>query len=156
MMKIEQIDQLRERAHVSYEEAKEALEKCNEDIVEALIYLEKNQKIKAQTGCTAKSGSDFGNAVKNIIHKGNSTKLVISKGEKEVMRTPVTLAAVITVVAPYLAVGGAAVGLFTGYKAKFVKKDGSEPEVNKVVNKVSDAVDAAKKKFTEKTTSDQE
>jgi NACalpha-BTF3-like transcription factor len=42
---LELIEILRERANISYEEAKEALEKCNNDVVEALIYLEKQDKI---------------------------------------------------------------------------------------------------------------
>lgn len=41
---IEQIDLLRKRANVGYKEAKEALEKCNGDIVEALSYLEEQNK----------------------------------------------------------------------------------------------------------------
>ena len=38
---LELIDELRKRANVSYEDARDALEKCNGDMVEALIYLEK-------------------------------------------------------------------------------------------------------------------
>ena len=38
---LEKIDEVRKRANVSYGEAKEALESCNGDVVEALIYLEK-------------------------------------------------------------------------------------------------------------------
>lgn len=46
---IEQVEKLQQRANVSYEEAKEALEKCDGDILEALIMLEKEGKT-AQTG----------------------------------------------------------------------------------------------------------
>jgi len=51
---LEQIEALRERANVSYGEAKEALEVCDGDLVEALIYLEKNNKIKSER-CSASS-----------------------------------------------------------------------------------------------------
>ena len=37
---LEQIDLIMKRANVTYTEAKEALEKCGGDTVEALIYLE--------------------------------------------------------------------------------------------------------------------
>ncbi|WP_369702635.1 UBA domain-containing protein [Clostridium moutaii] len=43
---IEQIDSLRKRANVNYKKAKEELEKCNGDLVEALLYLEEQNKIK--------------------------------------------------------------------------------------------------------------
>ena len=42
---LEQIDFLRERANVSYKEAKEALEQSEGDMVEALVMLEKQNKI---------------------------------------------------------------------------------------------------------------
>lgn len=41
---IEQVEKLQSRANVSYEEARDALEKCDGDILEALIQLEKDGK----------------------------------------------------------------------------------------------------------------
>ena len=43
---LEKIDIIMERANVTYEEAKEALAKSEGDLVEALIQLERNEKIK--------------------------------------------------------------------------------------------------------------
>ena len=43
---LEQIDELRKRANVSYEDAKNALEQNEGDIIKSLIYLEKQNKIK--------------------------------------------------------------------------------------------------------------
>ena len=48
---LEQIDLLRKRANVSYEEAKEVLEKFDGDIIEALVYLEKNKKVNEDFCC---------------------------------------------------------------------------------------------------------
>ena len=44
MDQFEKVEKLRERADVSYEEAKEALENSNWDILDAMIYLEQNGK----------------------------------------------------------------------------------------------------------------
>jgi len=44
---IEQVEKLKELADVSYEDAKQALEQCNGDLLEAVIYLEKQGKVKA-------------------------------------------------------------------------------------------------------------
>lgn len=41
----EKIEKLRERANVSYEEAKEALQAANGDLLDAMIYLEKAGKV---------------------------------------------------------------------------------------------------------------
>lgn len=40
MDNFEKVEKLREKANVSYEEAKQALENCNWDILDAMIYLE--------------------------------------------------------------------------------------------------------------------
>jgi hypothetical protein len=47
MVTLEQVEKLREKANISYEEAKAALEKTNGDILEAIINLEKEQRIEA-------------------------------------------------------------------------------------------------------------
>ncbi len=44
---LDKIDLLKERANVSYREAKEALEANDGDLVEALIYLEEKEQLKA-------------------------------------------------------------------------------------------------------------
>ena len=46
MEDIKLIEKLRDKANISYEEAKEVLEKNNWDILDAIIYLEKKGKIK--------------------------------------------------------------------------------------------------------------
>ena len=50
MIKLEQVEELRKRANISYEEAKKALEEANGDILEAIINLEKQNKIKPPAG----------------------------------------------------------------------------------------------------------
>lgn len=50
MDKLEQIEKLRERAKVSYDEAREAYEHANGDLLDALIYLEKQGKVRPPQG----------------------------------------------------------------------------------------------------------
>ncbi len=45
MIDLELVEKLREKTNISYEEAKETLEKTNGDLLEAVIYLEKQGKI---------------------------------------------------------------------------------------------------------------
>ncbi|HBR33541.1 MAG TPA: ubiquitin, partial [Firmicutes bacterium] len=47
MVNFEQVQKLRDRANISYEEAKKALEETNGDLLQAMINLEKQNKIKA-------------------------------------------------------------------------------------------------------------
>lgn len=50
MTTLEQVDRLRERANVSYDEAKAALDATGGDLLDAIIYLEKRGKAAAPAG----------------------------------------------------------------------------------------------------------
>ncbi len=50
MIDFEQVQKLREYANISYEEAKKALEETNGDLLQAVLNLEKQNKIKAPAG----------------------------------------------------------------------------------------------------------
>ncbi|WP_026882662.1 DUF4342 domain-containing protein [Clostridium akagii] len=142
-VKLELIDELKRRANVSYEEARDALEKTNGDMVEALIYLEKQNKVNQE------KESNFFTIVKKIIKKGNRTKFIVRKAETTILSLPVTAVVIITVVAPYVTVIGLIVALLTGYKIKFQGKNGEEMKVNETIDKVTNIVDKAKESFTE-------
>ncbi|MPM67630.1 hypothetical protein SDC9_114554 [bioreactor metagenome] len=132
---------------MSYEEAKAALEICNDDLVEALVYLERQKKINTNT-CYGEETS-FGTKVKELIKKGNNTKFMVKKKEDVVLSMPVTGATIITVIAPYVTVGGLLVAFFTGHRVKFQGKNGECTGVNSVFDKVANTVDNVKKDFTE-------
>jgi len=150
---LEQIEALRERAHVSYEEAKDALEKCNGDIVEALVYLEKNNKIKEEK--VNSKCSSLWDKFLALIRKGNNTKFVIKKKDREIISMPVTVTIIATVIAPHFAVIGLIIALITGHRIKIEGKPGENMEINKTLNKVSDFVDNTKEKLTNTETANQ-
>ena len=47
MDQLEKVEKLREKTGVSYEDAKNALEACGYDLLDAIVYLEKLGKVKA-------------------------------------------------------------------------------------------------------------
>jgi len=59
MTELEKVEKLREKANVSFAEAKEALDNSGGDILEALIYLEANGKAVAPAGGGYFSGADM-------------------------------------------------------------------------------------------------
>ncbi|WP_017413840.1 DUF4342 domain-containing protein [Clostridium tunisiense] len=146
-VRLENIDEVRRRANVSYEDAKAALEMCNDDLVEALVYLERQKKFKTNSCCGEETS--FGTKVKELIKKGNNTKFMVKKKEDVVLSMPVTGATIITVIAPYVTVGGLLVAFFTGHRIKFQGKNGDCTGVNSVFDKVANTVDNVKKDFTE-------
>ena len=58
MDKLEKVEKLRAKTGVSYEDAKNALEACDYDLLDAIIYLEKLDKVKACLLYTSPSPRD--------------------------------------------------------------------------------------------------
>jgi translation elongation factor EF-Ts len=137
-MNLEQIDLLRERTGVSYNDAKEALEKSNNDLVEALVYLEKAHNLKTHKKIDCQS--DFTSKCKEVIKKGNNTRFIVKKKDNVVVNLPVTVAGIASVVAFPLAVTGLILAIATNHKIKIEKNNGENIEVQEVINKMSTAV----------------
>lgn len=138
--RLEVIEMLRERAHVSYEEAREALERCNGDVVEALIYLERNQKIRTESENKHKNGYAIIRWIKGIIRKGNRTKLATVKNGRTTLRIPLTLLVLVTVIAPHLTVIAFLIALFTEHRFQIIKENGENMELRKVFDDVVTSV----------------
>lgn len=145
---LEQVEMLRERANVSFEEAKEALEKCNCDMLEALIYLERQNKIKPpqKESCDHGVSSSFKNFMKSIgrlIKKGNEVKFVIKKEEDIIVKLPVNIIILITIIMPPITIIGILAALITHHKIKLEKPGCDDMEINKTFDKLSTAVTTA-------------
>ncbi len=144
---LEQIDELRKRASVSYEDAKNALEQCGGNIIEALVILEKQNKIKPDE--IPSSESKFFKRVKRLIKKGNETKLVIKKDDTVVLNICVTLAVILTIVASPIVITALILALVTKHKIRIQKKNHENSEVNNIFDKMSLAVNKITTKITE-------
>lgn len=108
---LESIDAVRERTGVSYRRAKEALEKTNGNVVDALILLEESEK--RWTEEISVKGNELVAKIKEIIHKGNVTNIKIKKGDKVLAEIPVTAGAVGALLVPQLAGIGVLAALLT-------------------------------------------
>lgn len=144
---LEQIDLLRKRANVNYKEAKEALEKCEGNIVEALTFLEEQNKLKPEKECF--SDSSFYQKLKNIINKLNRITFHISQSEKTILSIPLTIALLLGIIALPLTVALLALALFTGCKIRFHKSDGEECSINRSIDKISTTVNDLTNKVAE-------
>jgi hypothetical protein len=146
-VRMENIDELRRRTNVSYEAAKDALEKCNDDILEALVYLEKHNMARPDQAFEDKESLWV--KFKKLVRKGNNTRFIIHKKEVNILSLPVTLAVIITIIAPYITFIGLIVALFTGHRIKFEGKGMECGKVNEMMDKVADGVNFAKRKMSE-------
>ncbi len=80
MEEFEKVEKLVDRAGVTYEEAKEALEKNNGDILDAMVYLEKNGKTKKPDQSSYKTNNQEQPGYENVTAKVEESR---QQGEKE-------------------------------------------------------------------------
>jgi len=137
---IEKLDIVRERTRVSYAEAKEALEKCDGNVVDAIIYIEKNQKNIFDN--IAGAGNEFVDAIKDIIKKGNVTRIKIKKDEKILLDIPVSAGvvggAVGIVYLPALMAIGAIAAVINKIQVIIERPDGKIEIVNDIMKNSAD------------------
>ena len=129
---IEKIDLVKDRTGCTYAEAKEALEQHEGSVVDAIIELEEktNKDHDRITGESLKDSPIF-LKMKEIVDKGNVSRIVVSKGDKTVVNFPVTAGVIGTLLVPWGAILGivAAMGAqcsidFIDEKGKAVDLDG--------------------------------
>ena len=178
MATLEQVEKLREKANVSYDEAKAALDACNGDLLEALIYLEKKGKVKAPEGngyyssdsaetrkeappqpqyhqeYQGESFSDlmkrFGRFCLRVLHKGNVNTFVVLYRDEERASIPVTVLVLLLIFAFWVILPLLIVGLFFGMRYRFQGPDLGGRTVNHAMDTAADAADDLKKSVIEK------
>lgn len=146
---LENVDKVIERTGVSYAEAKHALEEKNGDVLEAIIYIEQLNGIASELPNCGKYETieELKLWLKNLIKKGNVSRIRISKDGKEIVDVPVNAgiaAGVIAIIIPAILAFGVIAAVVTQITIEITRADGSVEVVNKYINKaVEDVKDAA-------------
>lgn len=150
---LEQVDEVRERTGVSYSEAKEALTEADGDVLEAIIFIESKHEKNMKSNITDK-GSEVIEKLKEIIRKGNVTKILLRKDGESIMNIPVTAGAIGAMLFPPATVAGILVALASGCTLEIVKDDGEIININDITEdafqNVKEKVDEARDKFSKK------
>jgi hypothetical protein len=172
MATIELVEKLRQKANVTYEEAKEALEASGDNILDAMIYLERQGKVKPpqnggyyssksaeatdsqssgnshHKGEGCRSGETFSELIGRffrwcgrMIQKGNKNYFEVRQKDKVVSSVPVTLLALLLIVAFWFVVPLLILGLFLGYRYYFKGPDLEATGVNRVMNSAANAAE---------------
>ena len=156
MEKMEKVEALRNKAGVTYEEAKAALEANNWDVLDAMIALEKEGKVKqtssskaevltgdvvtenGQKGSSEPKRRKFMNWVKDILRKANRNSFEISKDGKIILTVPVLVFVFVLLFAFHIVIPLMVIGLFFSIKYHF-----SGPDVHSVDVDINAAMDSA-------------
>ena len=128
---IEAIDQVMERVPgVTYAEVKEALIKCDGDVVDAIILLQNNstneENIKSKKTFEDVFGKDseqIKEEITELIRKSNVIRIVIEKNGKIIINIPITAGVVGVVFAPILTLIGLSASVLAKYRIKIENED---------------------------------
>ena len=153
MVTLEKIAQVVDRTGVTYEQARDALNACEGDVIDAIIYLEKSQH-SFMENINIKS-SELTDTLKDLLKKGNVTRVLVEKDGEVLLNLPVTVGAIGLVMAPVVAMIGVGAAFVTKYTIKIVKEDGEEIDVNKMTEeKVAEVKKMVDEKMGKKDSAD--
>lgn len=131
---LEQIDLLMQRANVSYAEAKEALEQCDGDVVEALLYLEKAEKINTQKSASSSNTEKL----TSFIDKLNATTFIMKKKERIYVNVPLSVALVAIILCFHVSILAIIVAIIFGVRIAIIGE-------NDIANKINSTIDEFRK-----------
>ncbi|MBR3562054.1 MAG: DUF4342 domain-containing protein [Oscillospiraceae bacterium] len=131
---LEMVDQVRERTGVTYQEAKEALEAANGNVVDAIIAIEHENGVNIDVN---EKINNLVEKIKGAVKKGNVNRIRVLRGEDELANIPVNAGiagGVLGVLAgPAVLFSAAIAGAVAkfGFNCRFeiVKEDGSVEEI---------------------------
>lgn len=130
MITIEMIDKVMERTGCSYERAKELLKKTEGNVEEAIFEFNLNND---NLNNKANNVDNVVSFLKDIIKKGNITKITVKKDDKIVLNVPLNLGIVATVFAFTPTVFAIATAFVTGCTVTIQKNDGTSFDLKEVV-----------------------
>lgn len=170
MATMEMVEKLKERANITYEEARAALDACGDDLLEALIFLEKQGKVSPPQGGSysskteaAEGGTQFspppkpkqGESFKDlmnrffrwcgrVIHKGNTNYFEVWRLGEKILSVPITVLVLLLIFAFWVAVPLLVIGLFLSCRYAFRGAEVERIDMNGVMNSAADAAESLK------------
>jgi hypothetical protein len=178
MVTLEMVERLREKAGVSFELAKEALENSGGDLLDAMIYLERMGHIPPPPSGGYSSGAgeahteahheppksagrtardmlgQIGRACLRLLQIGNTNCIEVTKGGRYILACPITVFVVLLIFGFWVVVPLMAVGLFFGFRYQVVGKELGSDAVNKVMDDVADKAEELKNNIASKAESE--
>ena len=167
---LEQVEQLRAKADVTYAQAKQALEYSQGNLLDALIYLEEQGSIPRarQTYCSTQSGPaperpaaepdapPPGESGREVVPKKRwnlrrlleairrgllENELEVWRRQEPVTAMPILILVILAVFAPWVTFPLLAIGLFFGFRYRFSGPDLERDAINSVMERVATTAD---------------
>jgi len=148
---LEKIDAVRERTGLSYKDSKELLEKNEGSVVDALIDFEQNQH--SWNEHLSNKGNEIVDKLKEVLRKGNVTRLTIVKEGETIVNIPVTAGVISMILSVPLTAFGLTAALLSKCSIEIAKEDGEIVNINAMAEKTVDKVKNVVKKEENKESS---
>ena len=122
---IESIDKVLKRVpNATYSDAKEALEKSDGSVVDAIIYLETKEKNKKSSEIFGKNTEEIKDQIFDLIKKSSVIRVIIERNGKTMLNIPLTVGVVGAVIGPMLALLGLSAAVLSKCRIKVANEDG--------------------------------
>lgn len=149
---MEQIDELRRRTNCSYEEAKILLEKHNGDLLDAIVEFERKNGFGPHH--RVHEGSErFGTRVKQLIHKGFKTRLIIERSGETIVNVSINIFIIAALVLHWFLLAALVISFIFGCRFKIRKEEGESVDINKMIDgfgsKIKETATGSKEKKEE-------
>ena len=143
---LEKIELVKDRTGVTYAEAKQALEEADGSVVDAIIAIEETINAGQKGRGFGKKGEALFATIKDLVKKGNVSRIQVKKDGELVLNVPVNAGIVGVVIAPLASVVGVVAAF--GFKCviEVIKTDGTIIDVS---DAVSDAVGTVAEKSSD-------
>lgn len=160
---LEQVEKVRSCTGCSYEEAKAALRETGGNVLDVVILLERRRGAEnpgggdystrgqeedprdSEPSWRKPTGREVWQAIKSLLANCLAISLEIWKSGRMTCMIPLIIAVILVLVAPYVSIGLALVGLCVGYRIHISGK-GTEDwgaKVNQVMDQIGDTVSDA-------------
>lgn len=128
---IESIDAVYQRIpNATYSEAKEALQECDGDVVEAIILLESKKggnttsKVKKTVeDVFGKDGDEIKSQLKELLRKSSVIRVIVEKNGKIIMNIPLTVGVVGLALGPLVTLVGLSAAVIGKFNIKVQNED---------------------------------
>lgn len=127
---IEDVETLRSKAGISYEEAVSLLDKYDGDLARALIELEKRGQVNAKTDLKF-DAEEIVEWVKKMWHKGMNTRVIIERKGETLVNLPVLFLILMLILGSYAMIVAAVLMLVTGCSVSLRTDDRKEQTIIK-------------------------
>ena len=140
---LEKIELVKDRTGVTYKEAKEALEACDGNVVDAIVSIEDKTDGQTKSEKIGAKGNELIDKIKEVVNRGNVARILIKKDEELLLNLPLNAGVVGAVVAPWGIILGVAAAFGFKCKIELIKDDG---EVVDITDKAGNIYEQAREK----------